>query len=66
MSNALPRISPPRIAEDDSHLDVGGISARGRKLDATFSGLASSAFFLSIQAEAGGTTVSDLNGRRRI
>jgi uncharacterized protein (TIGR03435 family) len=53
----------PKLTEDNSHPELGGISARGPgKLDAASSPMSILASILSFQPEIGGRTVADKTG----
>ena len=55
----------PKFAEDNTHPEIGGISARGRgKLEATSSDFATFVSVLSMQPELGGRAVLDKTGLR--
>jgi bla regulator protein blaR1 len=53
----------PKFAEDNTHLEIGGITARGRgKFEVTSATLSRLVFVLSMQPELGGRVVLDKTG----
>jgi len=53
----------PKFAEDNTHLEIGGITARGRgKFEVTSATLSRLVFVLSMQPELGGRAVLDKTG----